>query len=190
MGLGQYLERLREAVNRSVEIRGGQDIMVHQSDGGVLLTLNPRISEAAAGPVLRHFKITAVTEFSDVNGPVLDGDGTPTPIAWEYDVEEQFKRFRKYGVFGTSLPWRTLPGGFVGKAYGYYEPDNTKTTTEPQQATGMIHGNDYPLTWNMTPLKEGATYPGMAVDVLDDARVVCCTEILLLGPYGEDGTCS
>ena len=34
MGLGQYLERLREAVNRSVEIRGGQDIMVHQSDGG------------------------------------------------------------------------------------------------------------------------------------------------------------
>tara|TARA_Y100000310_G_C20588352_1_gene766621 strand:- start:629 stop:1252 length:624 start_codon:yes stop_codon:yes gene_type:complete len=195
MALGQYLERLRMAVNRSVEIRGDQDILVQQSDGGVNISLNPRVANVIPASV-RWFRVTAVAAYSDVNGPVNDGNNDD-PVMWVYTVTEVFKRFLAHAVADftptstTTGPWRTLTGGIVdGTAYNVFETFNTKKTDEPQQATGVIHGNDFPSTFDMTPLKLDAVYPGVVQNVLDDAGVVFNTEILIWGPCGTDGTCS
>jgi hypothetical protein len=186
MGLGQYLERLRMAVNRSVEVRGDQDILVQQTDGGVSLKLNR--DRVVTSPI-RWFKVTAIAEHVGGGGtPARDSSGNT--VIWDYTVTEQFKRFRAHGDFDGTSPWQDLTDGFVGTAYNHEETDNTASGSAPQQSTGVIHGGSYPSTWNMTPLKIGAVYPGVLVDVVDNLGVVDDQEILLFGPTGEDGTCA
>jgi hypothetical protein len=188
MALGQYLERLRMAVNRSVEIRGDQDILVQQTDGGTNLKLN-RVNVIKATSPIRWFEVTALSTYKGGHGQsAVDRSGNP--VIWNYSVKEKFKRHRAHGDFDGTGPWQDLTDGFVGTAYNHEETNNTASTSDPQQSTGVVHGGSYPSTWDMTPLKIGAIYPGVLVDVVDNLGVVEDQEIWLWGPTGEDGQCA
>ena len=157
LGLGEFLELLRQGVNRSYDLQGDDYIQVSDFDGGRNLRFVPEGSASATPwPV---WVVVQITEKDSGSQP--DDDGNPTQ--WKYKGQVLQPVPNKNGYEG----WEVMPSTgrrIVAPTVDIYNFREINNDGDGIQGNGINHdGSSYPANVKMIDLGVNEIYPALKV---------------------------